>query len=119
MHSALLDTHRLSTELMSLSPRFRKYLLEMSARLKEVMYDLSQLLRRSERRPLPGPASSWTSTLTPAYEKETLGLEEFQEEYSLLSRTFKSFIQCTASTISTMSMMAQEMRASAYTPTFR
>jgi CRP-like cAMP-binding protein len=110
VHSALLDTHRLSTELNALSPEFRKYLLEMSARAKEAMDDLNYLLRESDKSPLAGTASSWTSKLSPAYRKETLALEKFQDEYVLLSKTFKSLIQCTASTVSTMATMVSEIK---------
>lgn len=111
VHSALVDTHRLSSELMSLSPEFRKYLLGMSDRVKQVTDDLLRLVKGSEKSRLGGPTSSLPSTLGPAYGMESLELERFQDEYALLSKTFKSFIQCSASTISIMTKMGSDIRS--------
>lgn len=116
VHSALVDTHRLSSELMAVSPEFRNYLLRLSARVKEVTDDLISLVgvngeRRAKIPPAEGHGrlSPLPSNRTTAYGRDNLELEKFQDEYGLLSRTFKSFIQCTATTISMIAKKTSEI----------
>lgn len=117
VHSALLDTHRLSLEFMGLSPGFRDHLLRMSARLKELTDDLIGVLQgNGEHRP-DGPAaqghgrkSPSALNLVPVHGRENLDLRGFQDEYELLSRTLKGFIQCTVNTLSAVSRKGSEIR---------
>lgn len=111
VHSALLDTARLSSELMSVSPEFRTYLLRLSARVEEVTDDLMGFLVGKGERRLRAPAG-WHHGRSETPGRESLELERFQEEYVRLSRTFKGFIQWTVNTISVLTTRRSKIQKS-------
>lgn len=109
VQSALLDSPRLSSELMSVRPEFKNYLLGLAARAKEVTHRLNSPGKGAPHPKAPaageghGRLSASASNRPAACGKVSLEMEKFQEEYARLSRTFKSLIQCTLSTISLFS----------------
>lgn len=125
VHSALLDTHRLAGELMSLSSGFRACLLDMPRRLKDATDNLIRLLADSEMpfqiesrgagvttfdciRPLKDSDMNYSmnSNVVSGGMKENLNLEPFQYEYAKLSRTFRNLIQYTAKSLALTAAMA-------------
>lgn len=123
--AALLDTHRLSTELMSLSSDFRKSLLNMSTEVKKVTDDLLLLLTKCGNQPQAKPVrigsrdlfscdyeseSSLGSIVRIGCEKGRFQVDSFPSEIGLLSKTFKGFVQCTADIILSTTRRAWTIR---------
>ncbi|RJR40750.1 MAG: DUF4388 domain-containing protein [Desulfobacteraceae bacterium] len=113
--AALLDTHRLSNELMALSPEFRRSLLNMSAEAKKISDDLLQLLTggRSPSRHggmwgyHQGESSfGWIRKIS---EKGWLQHDSFRKEAERLSRTFKGLTNCTSEIILATSRRVQSI----------
>jgi len=114
--AALLDTHRLSNELMALTPEFRRSLLSLSAEAKKAIDDLLHLITEGESPSMKAGTSrdhggesslEWIRRLS---EKGRLQHDSLPKESEPLSKTFKGLVHCISEIILAASRRAQSIQ---------